>query len=392
MNVDDAVMFMISSADDKAISETDHFDTVKNKRDENVFRSEVFSIVCRDCQARGIKTGCTHMASRKPPWISKRKIDEIEAIMERRPDDFARENLGILTNNTNTLFDKEAIRRLFSPEHRVDPVDYSIEFVYMFIDPCGGIKNQAKPNSSDFAIVSAYYHGTGIDNGLNDSLIITGLDSIPTMFVTDYRGRVLEHCHRLRKIPGLANAKLIIGWENNANLEAGWMEEYLQNHGVDVYKWMKDRDLALGVETSSPVKRDMVVLMQQMLLRYRSLEAGAGIRISSKLFTTGDIGVNQYKLSELEQLLETQLASYMAHMTRAKTNDPGASVHYSYHAKHQGKDDLATAALLLAYWSRKHLTSANFITGTGSTVHGVDYDPARKRVRRAFKHLDKQYI
>lgn len=309
MSIDEAVLFMISSASDKDHSMTDHFGTLKGKNGEPVFWCQNFSLVCPACREAGITSGCTHMETRKPFWQSKRKIDEIEAVTCRVKADFERETLGIMTNNRLNLFPPECVDHILAKPNRFPSSDLAIRFSFICVDPCGGWKNLDKPNQSDFAILSAYYT-------YNDTLVLTGGDLIPSTSKRDYDYRLLKHFEQLKKIDGLQNSNVVMIYENNADMQAEWFKDYLKEHGAFIHTWMDDRDLQQGVSTDAPLKRAMADLLQGMITNERG-QYGFALRVHENFFTTGTSKDSHLDADGVLAMLRQQLCDMSMVMKRA---------------------------------------------------------------------------
>jgi hypothetical protein len=92
---------------------------------------------------------CPHVALDRPAWKSKEKQRIVQALYKNNQTLLLRESMGIITDDSSGLFDKQAIQALLQAP-RVAPATGS-NCVFLAIDPNGG-------GGSKFAICSGIRH------------------------------------------------------------------------------------------------------------------------------------------------------------------------------------------------------------------------------------------
>jgi len=92
---------------------------------------------------------CPHVALDRPAWKSKEKQRIVQALYKNNQTLLLRESMGIITDDSSGLFDKQAIQSLLQAPRT--PPSSSTNCVFLAIDPNGG-------GASKFAICSGIRH------------------------------------------------------------------------------------------------------------------------------------------------------------------------------------------------------------------------------------------
>jgi hypothetical protein len=295
-----------------------------------LFRVIKVGLACAACQEANAAASCTHMAHRLPVWKSAARMTKMACIMANKPDLFARENQGLVTNDAGCVFDSRLVRDMFAPEQRVVlDTNSPIDMVFMAIDPAGG------GAASNYAVVSHVC--------LNDTRVIVGLDSSSTTDETVIHAMVADHVLRLRKIPCMRKSLLVVFVEANMSfLTAGSLRTTLENapfapvYVVSSNKKIvpPDRRPRAGVWTGAPEKALYVTTIQHAL--------------GADKLKIADVVTGYSAQSDLATLKD-QMCSYKREVREAET--PHAMAKVTYSGKGCGKqDDLAMALQIGVYW------------------------------------------
>lgn len=120
--------------------------------DDPVFKTYMVEMVCKYCKRMGQHSSCRHELHKLPEWKSASKLEIIKLIYgPDREDMEARENLGLMLGDQDSIFDDAWLARL---ERRVlwnnfNP-SYRPKVIFTMCDPNAGGRSQ-------MAIISMAY-------------------------------------------------------------------------------------------------------------------------------------------------------------------------------------------------------------------------------------------
>lgn len=334
--IDEAAMITLTTHSDKSEAAYNRLLGEYDEQAQTVYQKYRYSSVCPDCALRGLKNECPHQSMRRPVWQSERKSDMVKWMMRDNPDDLDREIRGLAAGGTGSVFDPNAVKRLFvRPRHvcKADP-----PHVYITIDPNNGPSDVGATERSDFAVVSGFRNPYG-------HWVVAGLESIPASRPHQYLPHLMRHIQRLREFEFLRNSKFIFVIENNT-ADSQWIADYLTDHAGGNQYIMRDKQLKLGCGTSYDVKQKMAAYTREVL-------EGDAIHLAQDLVST----------SEEKLILDAFRKQLMTFAERHKIpNDPTGRVIVTFSGKDGagGKDDLTMALLLMLYWGSKFMTDSQF--------------------------------
>jgi hypothetical protein len=217
--MDEASLLCITTPSDDPTSQYSEMLHMKRaSTQEPAFKHYQYAFVCPKCRkkdagldAEGKSTvlTCPHKQHRLPPWQSERKQNLVHDIMANRIDDLKRETLGLITENTNSVFSRSKIESLFAlPLYRNE--EESVKIIYVCIDPNTGTHDARTKAGSDFAMLSTYE-----TRHFTKHVVICGMESIDSHEPQDYRDHVVHHLRKLRESQMTYAAKLVLIIENN---------------------------------------------------------------------------------------------------------------------------------------------------------------------------------
>jgi len=211
---------------------------------------------CRKLSTRPMV--CKHMQDDTPPWIdpiAQGVVKEMYGLSHEAQ--FARENLGFNVDAGPECFPRKAVQDLFA-RPRASLHKEAVSHVFVGIDPAAGSRS-TDGHSSDFAVVSICEPGC----------LILGAEAIDVSGMMDlsYQRLVVEHLHKLQRVPELTYAKFVVGIESNfggvmlAALQAA-IAEGLPNRVVFL-----DDERKLGLLTTARSKENQYIMLREALNR-----------------------------------------------------------------------------------------------------------------------------
>lgn len=99
----------------------------------DLFDKIIISLICEECEAKGVEEVCEHRKDLRPPWHDKENDDQLKQLIDD-PETYARENLGVMGR-------KEIDPHIFTPE-LIDaflrkprlPFRAPIRFIFLLVD------------------------------------------------------------------------------------------------------------------------------------------------------------------------------------------------------------------------------------------------------------------
>jgi hypothetical protein len=214
----------------------------------NLFHTYSATYVCDACFADGLRDTCPH--KQRPSWMNDESFNMTKELFGDEKDRFARENLGHVVNNGPEVFQK--YKPFINSLSRNYPINKSIQFLYVIIDPCAG-SNKKEERGSDFAIVS-----------MVAPHVIVGLDAFDAVEHQDYESRLIAHITKLREHPMLAHAKIVLDVEQGTGMEVSHIQALLLRMFSGVI-CMSEAGRKPGTLTSEASKHEMVLLTCSVL-------------------------------------------------------------------------------------------------------------------------------
>lgn len=193
---------------------------------------------------------------------------------------------------------------------------------------------------SDFALLSHVAPG----------LRIVGIDLIKTINMTSWEHRLVEHVKRLKTVPELSSAKLVVFVEGNMKTEAQLVKRILQREfPATVFPGSQGNDdLHVGVLTTNQTKHDQAHGFQLALLQ-------GAIQIARHLICTD--GNPEQALNELR----TQLLAFSRFAIPGK--NPLQATRFKFTGKGTSmtkKDDAAIVAQMGLHCSQRFFTTSEW--------------------------------
>ena len=314
-----------------------------------------FSLVCSVCRSNDTPLQCREKLNFLPPW---KNVAGIRQAMSQFGDcntmDLLQEVFGEPMSSGTRIFDPKLIAEVFqSPCASLNSIAQG-NVIFVAIDPSGG-------GESEMAICSMLY--------MEDSrLLILGLDSALTkkLGAADMAQFVRVHLRRLRRYTFTARAILIPIVEDQGGVPLAetlcrvFTEEEFQPAMVTLLGHdVANKCHSSGVQTTKPIKENMVFLIQECLANRRLL-------LWDRLITTGSrncqlISGNTPPI-ELIKILASQLTNLYYDERKHITGKIGNGF----------KDDLAMAFMLAVYWSNK-LRLGNRVLVSGQLSYNPRY-------------------
>ena len=291
----------------------------------------------------------------------------LEKLYKTRKEAFVRENLGLDEASHETWFEPNLLEHFFRQESRYRIGHEYYSSIYVAIDPCGGKKDPKKEGKSDYVMWSA----VPLEGGM---LVLTGLDALQVVGKHDYAPNVVQHLKKVRSLgEGLKRARIYIAFENNANMDASWLNDELVRAGITNFEWLGAKELKMGIGTDNPLKRNMAIMTRRMM------QAGRiWIADPSQFFTTMTRDWRGHPITAEDNLTKCreQLGRYKQIVEVG--NDPTKPATITFSGKENGQlDDVAVALQLLCFHSQAHRDSKGM-----AAVYGVDISNPNVRALR----------
>lgn len=316
---------------------------------------------CKPCIDAGIAEKCEHLKNELPWWHKQSKQMLVREMMEKlgNVEGAKRELLGVNTSQIKPVYMATHVRHLFNQDKNplVKPSQITDEPVIIFvaIDPSGGGKK------SNVGLVSMVIH--------QGQYIIIGAESIPARLSTDSHPFIKDHIKRLRELPKMSHATIIVAIENNigqACKEIGNAISSLQLPNVkfllkdartidsiELYKGGGARNGPFGVRTQGrqgqgDVKEEMVFTLKQRLQDHT-------LRFYEHFLMCYRPEKSPDPIKEYKSSLQTQLLSYSMKLQPAQNEF--STTKYTYSAKHcsVGHDDDCTVCTICLHWFQYYL-------------------------------------
>lgn len=279
------------------------------------FAVHSISGVCDTCIAKGVVERCRHKLDSIPKWSDEGRQKTIESIFdaEGRRDDFLRESMNMLKDKDDCCFKSDFVREIFSDVRR--PLEQSVEFVYVAVDPCAGSMKTVQP--SEYAIVTICGPGTIILGMDAVDVAKEGFERVDEVFV--------RHLTRVRQLERTRNAKLVLAVERGTGIEANRLYGLAKKHfsHMTLMRSFEDVD---GVQMTNENKKNMMWMtnsaircrdvricqdfvsenpdrvlkeLQAQLLRFKTLEKGGDKPFTKKQVTWSGKGSSMRERDDL---------------------------------------------------------------------------------------------
>lgn len=334
--IDEACMITLTTHSDKSEAAYNRLLGEYDEQARTIYQKYRYSAVCPTCALKGLKNECPHQSMRRPAWQSDRKSDMVKWMMRNNPDDLDREIRGLAAGGTGSVFDPNAVKRLFVRPRAVATVDPP--HIFVTIDPNNGKFDAGATERSDFAVVSGYRNSYG-------HWVILGLESIPAYRPHHYLDRLRRHIFRLREFDYLRNSKLIFIIENNTS-DSQWIGDFLTEHAGTNQYIMREKNLKLGCYTSYDAKQKMAAYTREVI-------EGDALHLAQDLVSS----------SNEKEMLDALRKQLMTYAERHKVpNDPTGRVIVTFSGKDGagGKDDIVMALQLMMYWGSRFMSDGQF--------------------------------
>jgi hypothetical protein len=115
-----------------------------------LFLTAIMELACDRCKARDRAHLCRHKMKYLPPWKSRNKQDIMDMMLSDQVTTIARENMGVITDEGNSVIEKIFLERWFAADRFVPQYMDRADTVVIAIDPNGSDARTA----SEMAIVS----------------------------------------------------------------------------------------------------------------------------------------------------------------------------------------------------------------------------------------------
>lgn len=224
-----------------------------------MFKVHEVKYICKKCLDAGVRKVCPHNVDYLPPWTQESRMEKMRKIGSTTADGtgdsaYLRESLGVVIEEDDTgaqCFSASRILEIKTNPRRT--FDRVVRYVFCCIDPCAGSDDEAK-RLSDFAVVTM----------ANQDYTILGMEAIDVVEPEQFEGRLIDHLHKIRRIPMCERATIVLDIESGTGLEASRVDKLVRNHFLDVIT-MRDFLRKPGTKTDEAAKRDMVVITNDAL-------------------------------------------------------------------------------------------------------------------------------
>ena len=292
------------------------------KKSTNIFtkilKSEFFDVVhitfiCAPCLAKGETQACIHNRDFMPSWTGD-NMGLVNSIFDGDEETFARENLGVVTNQGPNCFKEVSVLKMMNdPKVSLTSPE---RFVFVCVDPSGGSDIPEK-RTSDFAIVSIC--------GPNTTIV--GIDAVDAAWSHDYEPILIAHLTRIREMPMLTNATIVIDAESGTGYVAGDVEVLIRRRFENVVFMSDFTNRKPGTLTTNPAKAEMVEMMNA------ALEFG-DIRILRDMITS------HKQPKQMMSELQDQMLSYERVVCASSSIRTSNTVKFTGKASGKLRDDL----------------------------------------------------
>lgn len=121
------------------------------KTGKPLFLTAIIELSCDRCKTQGRAHMCRHKMKYLPPWKSRKNQDVTDMLLRDQATTIARESMGVVSDEGNSIIEKEFIDRWFDNMERYRPLSNErAPTVLIAVDPNGS----CSPNASEMAIVS----------------------------------------------------------------------------------------------------------------------------------------------------------------------------------------------------------------------------------------------
>ena len=152
-----AVLIMISTPVDGFNFFSSLIETKNPETGDRLFLVYEAELICPRCKEREHPERCRHMLKYLPPWKSAEKLDLVSIILKDRQTILQRESMGIITENTTPLIEKEFFQAFLKrPLWEPDPLDPPRRILIM-CDP----NSSMTASSSEMALFATIQESDG---------------------------------------------------------------------------------------------------------------------------------------------------------------------------------------------------------------------------------------
>jgi hypothetical protein len=318
-----------------------------------LFKTIRIGLACDACVAANTAATCTHRQQLVPPWKSNQRQNKMRKIMESDQHLFMRENLGMITSNTQYMFPAHMVNGLRqAPAFRVlRPCDV----LFCAIDPSGG------GTQSDYAMATVCVeHGkygiVGLDHSGSGCIEVRVSDACVVVYAEtlylqqDINTMIYTHLRTLRRLPDFLCTTFVIYIEANMSwLETDRVAQICSRPELQpVLLESRDpkRQDRIGVITDENTKLGYVSTMRHLL--------------SDKQLSYYQ-QLHSENTAEAKATLEDQLRQFRRAI-RVPDNPEHAKYQVHYTGKgYSKKDDLVMALMMCCYWSEVTRNDPEFL-------------------------------
>ncbi len=322
LEMDTTALIAISTPQDKQNFYSEMFE-LKDARGEPFFRTIKVSLICEKCQAAGKGSSCTHNLDLIPPWKSAGKLEMVRALYGDQKDLMARESMGAITQDANSVFDMQQIEMVMQMKH----FDGEPNFFFTAVDPCGG-------GTSYMAVVSLVLQ--------EDRTYIVGMDASPAEGTEEIRALLIQHIRGVRSIMG--NAWCIALFESNLGQEAEHMKHMVKDERL-VYVVHEKRKA--GVNTTHKRKE---------LYAKTLVEGIAGLKFSPKCICANPKIDAQTRMQKTKAEFKKQMIEFKKLTIPAAKPFDLPKIIYTGKTKKGKNDDIVMTLMIGLFWAREFLT------------------------------------
>ena len=322
LEMDTTALIAISTPQDKQNFYSEMFE-LKDARGEPFFRTIKVSLICEKCQAAGKGSSCTHNLDLIPPWKSAGKLEMVRALYGDQKDLMARESMGAITQDANSVFDMQQIEMIMQMKH----FDGEPNFFFTAVDPCGG-------GTSYMAVVSLVLQG--------DRTYIVGMDASPADGTEEIRALLIQHIRGVRSI--LGNAWCIALFESNLGQEAQHMKHMVKDERLVYVVHEKKK---AGVNTTHKRKE---------LYAKTLVESIAELKFSPKCICANPKIDAQTRMQKTKAEFKKQMIEFKKLTIPAAKPFDLPKIIYTGKTKKGKNDDIVMTLMIGLFWAREFLT------------------------------------
>lgn len=334
LEMDTTALIAISTPQDKQNFYSEMFE-LKDARGEPFFRTIKVSLICEKCQAAGKGSSCTHNLDLIPPWKSAGKLEMVRALYGDQKDLMARESMGAITQDANSVFDMQQIEMIMQMKH----FDGEPNFFFTAVDPCGG-------GTSYMAVVSLVLQG--------DRTYIVGMDASPADGTEEIRALLIQHIRGVRSI--LGNAWCIALFESNLGQEAQHMKHMVKDERLVYVVHEKKK---AGVNTTHKRKE---------LYAKTLVESIAELKFSPKCICANPKIDAQTRMQKTKAEFKKQMIEFKKLTIPAAKPFDLPKIIYTGKTKKGKNDDIVMTLMIGLFWAREFLTK---------NIPNIPYDKLR---------------